>query len=183
MARRLFAAASLAATLLAGTAHAQANLIASTPVDGLATFEDLSTGQIWLDLPDLFNMTYSAQVAAAEAAGFTVADFAQVNALGTGSADLSAGQWSGVEAIIGGSSGRALMWGNYDSGDGGNSWYYAYQGDTGWSYYNPNDADAYSDLGLWAYEAAPQQVPEPASIAMFGAGLAGICLIRRRRSV
>lgn len=178
-------ALSLCITLCLSTNCAQAALVSSAPVDGLATFEDTSTGLVWLQLPDQFNMSYSSQVAAAASAGFTVADFATVSALWADT-DLGSGDWASVEAIIGGSSSRALMWGNYaDTLNGGgspNGWGYAYGGDTSWSYYNPNDSGAYSDLGLWAYETSSQQsgVPEPTSLALIGLGLIGAAAARRK---
>ena len=166
---------ALLAVFSFGEGIARADLIAHAPINGLNTFEDTSTGLIWLQLPDLFDLDYATQLSVAQAAGFTVADFATVNQLGTGSASLGNGttDWEAVEAIIGGSSSRQLMWGNYVDTPGAgspNGWYYAYEGDTVWSYYNPGDTGAFSDLGLWAYYQA-SVVPEPGSLSLLSSAL------------
>jgi hypothetical protein len=118
-----------------------------------------------------------------------VADFSTVNQLGTGSASLGNGTtgWDSVEAIIGGSSTRQLMWGNYadTSGAGSpNGWYYAYRDDTTWAYYNPNSTAAFSDLGLWAFQTS--SVPEPGSLSPVTSALltmgAALAWVKRRRS-
>ena len=175
----------VALALTAGVAgQAQATLVTHAQVNGLNTFQDTSTGLVWLKLSELFNVDYLTQVSTATTAGFTVADFATVSALGGGSADLGNGStnWDTVATIIGSSNSRDLMWGNYaDTGASNpNGWYYAYRGDTTWSNYNPGSTGAYTDLGLFAYQTST--VPEPATIGLLGLGLLGLGYTRRSKN-
>lgn len=160
--------------LSAGVAHA--GLVTHADVNGLATFQDTDTGRVWLKLPSLFSMDYASQVSTATTAGFAVASLTDVNALW---ASTPGSSWDDVHAIIGGSSSRGLMWGNYADG-GSNGWAYAYTGSTVWDHYNPNSGGAYSDLGLWAYQAGGT-LPEPTSYALVAVALAGLGLAKRRR--
>jgi hypothetical protein len=177
-----FLAAALAFVIGLGAGTAHAGLVAHADVNGYATFQDTTTGRVWLKLPDLFNMNYTAQVGTATSAGFSVASLSDVDALW---ASTPGSDWNALSSVIGGSSSRELMWGNFaDTGAGNpNGYAFAYAGTNGqWDHYNPGSTSAYSDLGLWAYQTgAAARLPEPASLALVATALAGICLAKRRR--
>lgn len=168
---------------------AQAAVIGSADVGGLATFQDTNTGRVWLELDNFFGKTTTEMVAAAQTAGFTFATTADVHQL-LDSLPLTSGEWPGYEAIMGGAPNRGLIWGSYD--DGGDpllvGWAYAYDGDTAWNFVDatfgvndvPNAGTPEADMNIWAYQAG-QAVPEPGSLVLAALALAGICAVGRRR--
>lgn len=178
----LLAAGAALALSLSMQAHAA--LIAHADVDGLATFKDTDTGLVWLKLNNLFGQSYAQQVATANAAGFTVADIAALETLTQGSARLDSTNWSSVAEIIGGSHERPVMWGNYSNPTSGwqYGWYYSYQQNGIWQIENLDVIDVSADLGLWAYRADVAPVPEPAPLALLGAGLLGVVIGHGRRA-
>lgn len=180
IAKKNIVTAALVAALGMAAGSAQAGLVAHSDVNGLATFQDTTTGRVWLKLPALFSMNYATQVSTASAAGFSVATLSDVSALWNSTPGSS---WADLAVVIGDSSSRSLMWGNYAFGGVGNpnGYAYAYGGTSGhWDNYNPNSGAGYSDLGLWAFQTGGT-LPEPASLALVGIALAGVSLARRAR--
>lgn len=195
--RKVVAAAVL--SLAAGAS--QASIVDSGTVNGLRTFTDPQTGLIWLDMDNFFdsatgNSTFTGleAIAAAEAAGFTLASRVELNVL-LSDLPLGEGQWASYAALMDFGDPRDMIWGVYELEEE-----YSEYGDYGWAWTVPAYSGwrfgvAYSvdliaagnpqgqqDLGVWAYRRGGDvEVPEPFSIGLLGLGLLGLAATRRRR--
>ncbi len=167
---------------------ASATIINSGDIMGLTTFQDQNTGRIWLDLDNFFNKTFNDMKATAVAAGFAVANKSDVSQL-LSSLPNPAANWASYTAIMGEAPNRDLIWGAYDDtpGDNSHDWAWAYSNESSWTYQAnawdnntvPNGGSSSADMNLWAYRESTV-VPLPASLLLFGPGLAAVAVLKRR---
>lgn len=194
---RLLVPAVVAGLMIVPTASLRANIIAVPDVDGLQAFEDTNTGLTWLGLANFYDESPDQMMVTAEAAGFTVANLAQVQTL-LNSLPLTSGQWPSYAAIMGSAPNRGLIWGDFadPSNPTHQEWAYAYSPDQVWSYqadalgsYSgytndeiPNAGTDFTDLDLWAVETGGQTgVPDAfPTVLMLGASVLMMAGLRRR---
>jgi hypothetical protein len=177
-----------AACGLAMSGPANAAVVAGPTVAGLGTFIDTNTGRDWLRLDNFFAETALQMQATANAAGFTVANEADVLQL-TNSLPLAGGQWPAYAAVMGSAPNRQLMWGaDNPAGSGNWGWAFAFNGDSAWTQVDnifpgdqvPNNGNNFSDENIWAFRTGGT-VPEPGVWAMMLIGLGGLGALARTR--
>jgi hypothetical protein len=96
----------------------QANpaIVDFSDVNGFKTFQDQSTGRIWLDLNNFSFKTYDEMRTAAIASSFTIAGYDEVSQLLSSLPDPGA-NWKSYSSIMGSSASREIIWGGYANSD------------------------------------------------------------------
>lgn len=115
--KRTFCALALVGLLVPAAASAQVTNYGN--IAGLTTFQDVNTGFVWLDLNNFFDQSPNQMLGIANAAGFTLANFGQVQQLWSG-LPLNAGQWSSYAAVMGSAPNRNRLHDPACVGTGGN---------------------------------------------------------------
>ena len=168
---------------------ASAAIVVGPTLNGVATFTDSNTGRNWARLDTYFNKSHNSMAADISGKGFTVAVFADVDAL-LDTLPLNSGQWSSYAAIMGKAPNRNLIWGSFAPVSANNriDWAFSFLGDPSWTSFNatfdadaiPNGGSAIADMNIWAF--ANGAVPEPSTWAMLILGFGAVGGVMRRRS-
>jgi hypothetical protein len=185
--KRAIGVLAAVALLLGGVTSANAGVIPHSDVNGLGTFQDTNTGDVWLKLNDFFGESYNQMKATAEANGFTVADNAGVHVLLDTLPLPDAATWDSYAAVMGKAPNRDLIWGAYlpPPGSTTDSWAFSSRGDSSWSFADntgfgfdsvPNDPNfpQFEDMNIWAFQSGQSAVPEPGTLTLMGIGIVGI---------
>jgi hypothetical protein len=171
-----------AATCLLLTAStSSATVIDHADVNGFRTFEDPETGLVWLDLDNFFDESLASMISQAQAAGFSFATRAEVEAL-LSDLPLTSGQFTTYASIMGKAPNRDLIWGAYDDGGDPHGWAFAFESDTSWTFgddfallsVTQNAGGDHADMNVWAI------LPEPTTAALCATALLGFAASRRR---
>lgn len=191
----------LAVILLAGMpVHATVIDSSNVVIGGHSyrTFQDTTTGNIWLDLDNFFSQGYTYNSINALFAGsdFHLGTLPEI-ALLQASIPAVPGSFAAEVAIVGGNypgsphadGTRSLMFGVYDDGDSAMvSTFWRYDITAGpWSHtidYIPSDlplSNGSADLGAWVVGPSTHAIPEPETYAMMLAGLGLLGFAARRR--
>lgn len=188
---RIFTLAFLSLLMLPGAASA--TIVAGPAINGFNTFTDQNTTLKWLRLDSFSaNESYNAMALAAAAAGFTIANSAQVHGLLDTLPSTMAGQFDSYAAIMR-PTGSIYIWAAFQPTNP--SWVSYVLNERlfpAWIFYEgtlsglglgaaPGSTEG-TYMNLWAfYEGiTPTPIPEPMTLSLLGGGLFGLRLLRRQ---
>lgn len=154
------------------------------------TFTDTSSGYLWRTLDQYDNLTYT-QAVALLPTGFHAASETELATL-TADAPADSTRFQADASAMGLSSDYSIIWGFYGDGSGyawredwnDDSWSANLANTSGWYDFGGAIPANYHTMGLslFAVDTTPvaAAVPEPASLALLGLGVAALPLARRR---